>query len=206
MPKFKPEMSLYDHAGGRLYLDATERVAFKDAARQEEPEKRLLCNVLVFTGCRPSEALELTPAGIQLNESAIRFRTLKKRKRDMQGNLKKAQYRAVPVPELLIEELDLVFNLRHNAKLKVPKDDLLWPFTRATAWNTVKRVMARAGIKGPMATSKGLRHAYGMALALDKVPPVAIAKLLGHSDTATTEIYTTPVGGELREFAQGAWL
>ena len=205
MANYKSEMRLHDHDGTRLYLDAAERLAFKEAAKEEDSGKQLFCHVLYYTGCRPSEALELTPSRISLNESAIIFRTLKKRKRDLQGNKKPPQFRTVPVPERLIEELDLVFNLRHVAKLKTPKDKPLWEFSRVTGWNTVKRVMDRAGIEGAMATSKGLRHAYGIALALDKVPPVAIAKLLGHSDTSTTEIYTSPVGGELRDFAGAAW-
>ncbi len=46
---------------------------------------------LAYTGCRISEALELTPEHIDLSAKAVRFRTLKQRGKDI--------YRLVPVPD-----------------------------------------------------------------------------------------------------------
>ena len=42
--------------------------------------------------------------------------------------------------------------------------------SRPTAWRMVKRVMARAGIKGAQATSKGLRHGFGIAMLSGEKP------------------------------------
>ena len=47
--------------------------------------------------------------------------------------------------------------------------------------------MAAAGIEGPQACPRGLRHGYG------------VAAVLGHASLDTTAIYTTALGAEARE-------
>lgn len=53
------EMRLHDPAGNRLYLNAEERAAFLTAARRQPARDRTLCEMLHWTGCRPSELLEI---------------------------------------------------------------------------------------------------------------------------------------------------
>ena len=76
------------------------------------------------------------------------------------------------------------------------QEQLLLSMSRATAWRMVKRVMDRAGIKGKQATSKGLRHGFGIAmLSGEKALPISILRdLMGHSDSKITEIYLQAVG------------
>ena len=50
-------MELFDTQGRRPYLTAKERGAFVEAANNAEREVRTFCLVLVYTGCRISEAL-----------------------------------------------------------------------------------------------------------------------------------------------------
>jgi len=78
------EIRLFDDIGRRLYLSADERVRFLGASRAARPEVRTLCDTLVFTGARISEALELTPARIDLDGQRVVIRSLKKR-RDKEG-------------------------------------------------------------------------------------------------------------------------
>ncbi|MCB2181270.1 MAG: tyrosine-type recombinase/integrase [Desulfobulbaceae bacterium] len=85
MTKFFPEMTLFDEHGKRLYLSESERSRFLEASKSENRENRVFCAVLHFTGCRISEALELTDRQISIQDQAIIFRTLKKRKHDKQG-------------------------------------------------------------------------------------------------------------------------
>jgi len=205
MTDFLPEMSLFDKTGDRLYLNQEERTRFLTAANRETPAKRVFCHLLHYTGCRLSEALEVHPGRVQAEEGVIVIRTLKQRKTDFKGNLKPPKFRAVPVPDRLLEQIDLVFDLRRLLKSKKDKDQPLWTFSRTTAWLTVKRVMARAEIEGAMATTKGLRHGLGIALAMNKVSATDIKSILGHSDTKTTEIYTRAIGSELRELASRTW-
>ena len=103
------EMRLFSPEGKRLYLTSEERIRFLKSSMDELREHRVFCSILHYTGCRPSEALELTPNSIQLSDCAIVFRTLKKRTVDNRGRAKLPQYRTIPIPENIIDEIDLVF-------------------------------------------------------------------------------------------------
>lgn len=70
------EMRLYDTQGNRLYLNADERAAFLNVARQRPARDRTLCETLHFTGCRPSELIEITPARVDLSADTIAIRSL----------------------------------------------------------------------------------------------------------------------------------
>jgi integrase len=173
----------------------------------EEPIRRMFCHVLHYTRCRPTEALELVPGGILINEQALVFRSLKKRKVGGLGRVKQPQYRTVPVPEIMINSLDLVSGIRAIKKIQRELDDPLWTMSRPTTYRLVKRVMDRAGIKGMQATGKGLRHGFGVAMITARKPlPIHIlAELMGHSDTKSTEIYTQVVGEEKSKMVAEAW-
>lgn len=202
-----PEMRLFDDEGQRLYLTASERSAFLKAATRESREIRMLCHVYHYTGARSSEALEITPERIKINEDVIILRTLKKRKFDGKGRLKKPQFRQIPVPPRLIEDLDLVFNLLNMFKSKKKKSlkAPLWSMNRSTAYRYIKKVMARANINGPQATTKGLRHGFGIAMIEGGAPLTLVRDLMGHSDIKTTEIYLRVVGPEKRNLVMKAW-
>lgn len=202
-----PEMRLFSPTGERLYLTAQERGAFLSALDEEDPTDRMFCQLLHYTGCRPTEALQLIPRRVLIDEVSIVFRSLKKRKFDGRGREKQPQYRTVPVPSILIEHLDLVFDLRAQQKKGKDLDTPLWSMSRPTAYRLVKRVMDRAGIKGKQATGKGLRHGFGVAMVTAKKPlPLHIlSQLMGHSDTKTTEIYLQVVGEEKRQLVADAW-
>jgi integrase/recombinase XerD len=205
--EISPEMRLFSPAGERLYLTAQERERFLDAANHEDRQERMFCHVLHYTGCRPSEALELSPGRILMEETAIVFRSLKKRKQDSKGRQKLPQYRTVPVPFKVVDGLDLVFGIRKTQKRGKNLEKLFWPMSRPTAYRLVKRVMERAGIEGKQATGKGLRHGFGVAMVTAKKPlPLhVLSQLMGHSDTKTTEIYLQVVGEEKRQLVEDAW-
>ena len=67
-------------------------------------------HVLHYTGCRPTEVLQLTVGRVLISEQALVLRSLKKRKIDRTGQERAPQYRTVPVPAALIESLGPVFN------------------------------------------------------------------------------------------------
>lgn len=207
MTKIAPEMRLFSPVGERLYLTAEERKKFLIAANEEDSIERMYCQVLHYTGCRPSEALELTPERILIEEQSIIFRCLKKRKTDSKGRIKQAEYRTVPIPEVIIESLDLVFDIRNRIRKKKNLKERLFSFSRPTAYRLVKRVMSRANIKGKQATSKGLRHALGISMVSGSKPlPIHIlAEIMGHTNTKTTEIYLKFTGEEKRKLILNAW-
>ncbi len=72
---------LLTSSGKRKYLTQDEQERFLAAASElDSAEVRTFCMTLAYTGCRISEALELTPEHIDLSAKAVRFRTLKQRR------------------------------------------------------------------------------------------------------------------------------
>ena len=65
--------------------------------------------------------------------------------------------------------------------------------------------MRAAGIEGPQACPRGLRHGYGVAAVTAGVPLPTVAAVLGHASLETTAIYTTAIGAEARELVARVW-
>jgi integrase len=192
---------LFNTAGKRLYLTDSERKKFLAAADDEVRLVRSFCYVLAHTGCRISEALQLVGERIDFAAGAIVFESLKKRKRGV--------YRAVPVPPAVLEMLAMVHGLKDKKKKTAAKKEKspppLWDFGRTTAWKKVLAVMKAAGVKGPQATPKGLRHGFGVAAIQAGIPLNLLQRWLGHAQLTTTAIYANAVGPEERNIAARMW-
>lgn len=189
---------LYDSAGQRKYLTAEERTAFLKAAEHADRQARTLCMTLAYTGCRISEALQLTADRVDLSGKVIVFESLKKRRKGL--------YRAVPVPAPVLDALDLVHGLREAQRARDGgKSVQLWPFGRATAWRRVHEIMDQARISGPQASPKGLRHGFGVAAVQAGIPLNMVQKWLGHAQLSTTAIYADAVGAEEQAIAERMW-
>ena len=178
---------VFDDAGRRKYLSCGERTRFLRAADQFARETRTLCYVLAMGGCRISEALALTAHHIDADRMTLTFRTLKRRR---------TVFRVIPMPEAVIGML---------RALPADPNDRLFSMHRITAWRLIKLVMLRAGIAGPMACPKGLRHGFGIRAADQNVPPNLIQRWMGHASPTTTAIYLDVVGIEERQFASRMW-
>ena len=185
------ELGMFDRSGNRKYLNSDERKAFRRATRAENDLlRRAFLLTLFHTGCRISEALNVTVGRIDLMNSAITFETLKRRKPGC--------FRSVPVPDALIEIMHgLVAGKDHNERL--------WKFPRSTAYRMVKAKMKQAHIAGGMASPKGLRHSHGVACVAVKIPLTTIQKWLGHARLETTAIYLDVLGEEERALAKRLW-
>lgn len=190
---------LFTIDGNRKYLTQEEQGRFLEAASDlDRAEVRTFCMTLAYTGCRISEALELTIERVDLSAKAINFYSLKKRG--------KIVYRAVPVPDHYIDALKLVHNIQKMQKLKGGgKNALLWSFGRVMGWKHIKAVMLTAEIHGQHATPKGLRHGFGVRMAQKTRNPRLVQKLLGHESLETTAIYMDLVGEEERAEVLAAW-
>lgn len=188
----RPKMSIYSPSGERKYINADERRRFLEVARGSDPLTRSLCLTLVYTGCRLSEALALSPASIQQATNVIAIRTLKKR-----GWI---DVREIPVPAFLVEELMGVRPMSEDNG-SVP----FWHWRRTWAWARIKHVMEQAGITGLHASPKGLRHGFGIHATHSGITIGLIQKWLGHADIATTAIYTNAVGPEEYAIAEKMW-
>lgn len=197
-------MRLHDPAGNRLYLNGEERASFLAAARRQPARDRTLCEVLHWTGCRPSELLEITPARIDLSGGTIAIRSLKKRK-DASGQ-QKVVFRSVPVPGELLDTLNTAHGVREAQKSRKKAATPIWPVSRVRAWQIVKRVMIEAGIPdGPHRSPKGLRHGFGVHAIVQGVPLSMLQRWLGHAQLSTTAVYAQAVGKEEQHIAARMW-
>jgi integrase/recombinase XerD len=192
-------MSLFDANGQRLYVTQAERDAFLKAASLSKREIRTFCMVMAYTGCRISEALALSGKSIDFGQRAIVFETLKKRKEGV--------FRVVPVPDSLLDALNMTHGLREAAKHKKKQFALpLWEFSRTTAWRHVLDVMNQAHIPdGPHKCPKGLRHGFGVMAITTGIPLNMVSKWMGHASLEVTAIYANALGEEQRTIAARMW-
>jgi integrase/recombinase XerD len=189
-------MTLHTSAGARKYMTSAERQRFIRAADTLSPQPRLFCLLLMWSGCRISEALAVTPLMIDRESGTVAFVTLKRRK--------SVVVRQVPIPRGLMDELGKYFELPRREGDPYCRGTRLWRWSRSTAWRYVKVAMKRAGISGSAAMPKGLRHTFGVA-AFESVPPHIVQRWLGHASLRTTGIYGDVSGGEERQFARRIW-
>jgi integrase/recombinase XerD len=191
-------MDLYTADGARKYLIAGEREAFLRAAERVDPEPRTLCMVLAYSGCRLSEALALTADRVDLAGGLLVLESLKKRR----GGI----HRAVPVPPALLDALDLAHGIRRlQSRRGKGRGVRLWPWSRMTGWRVVHRVMQDAGLAGPHASPKGLRHCFGVQAVSKGIALNMVQKWLGHAQLTTTVIYADAVGEEEQSIAARMW-
>ncbi len=182
-------MRLYSDCAERLYVNRSERQRFLAVADKAENQTKLLCLTLIYTGCRLSEAINLTWNDIQWHEGIVSIKSLKKRDQH--------HTREIPVPAEFIRQINY-------AKQDNPNGNL-FNHDRTTGWRRIKAVMSKAEIEGTHATPKGLRHSFGMWAAYNGIPITLCQKWMGHADIRTTAIYYQIVGKDEIEIAARMW-
>ena len=190
----KNTYSLYNAQGKRLYLTLGERKAFFKASKHQPDNVRTLCQLLYYTGCRISEALNLTAERVDIAAGEIFIQSLKKRSTT-------PHFRPIPAPTSFLNDLAAVHALNGDGTAK------LWTWSRSQAWRLVKATMSKAGINTsmPYGTCKGLRHSFGIHAVTHNVPLNVVQSLLGHANMSTTAIYVDAVGDERRELVSRMW-
>ena len=166
------------------------------ARSHPKPAVQTLARTLAMTGCRVSEALGIRACDVDLEANEVRIATLKRRR---------THWQSIPVPEDLVYALELVHRVRRAQGSARGANRRLWPITRQTANRQVGALMRSAGIEGPQACARGLRHSYGVAAVTAGVPLPTVAAVLGHASLTTTAIYTTAIGAEARELVSRIW-
>lgn len=191
-------MRLFDPDGNRLYLNSAEMDLFLQSAKEQNPKLRTLAETMLYTGCRISEALQLSTRSIERESNQIVFNSLKKRRGDV--------FRTVPVPSHLIDLLTIGHNLIQKQKNEKDSKTLLWSWSRQHAFELIRKVMIDAGIsEGKHRSPKGLRHAYGVNAITKGIPINMLQKWMGHADIKTTSIYANAIGKEEADIASKMW-
>jgi integrase len=118
--------------------------------------------------------LALTVDRVDLAGGLLVFESLKKRRPGV--------HRAVPAPPALLDALDLVHGIRELQSRRGKGQGVrLWPWGRMTGWRAIHAVMQQAGLSGPHACPKGLRHGFGVQAVSAGIPLNLVQRWLGHA-------------------------
>src|SRR5690242_3366652 len=122
-------MDLYDRYG-RKYVTFSEWQAFLVSSEASAPKVSTFCKTLAYSGCRISEALQLTADRVDTADGLLVIESLKKRQRGV--------FRAVPVPPEFLNALVCVHDLPSVRRAADGGRSVrLWNWSRATAWRRV---------------------------------------------------------------------
>ncbi|MBC7929874.1 MAG: site-specific tyrosine recombinase XerD [Rubrivivax sp.] len=185
---------LAPQAGQKLprFLTREEVELLLEAPDTSEPEglrDRAMIELLYATGLRVSELISLTSASVNI-DSGVLFCTGKGSKQ-----------RRVPVGRSAIGWLQK-YQTARRALLAGKESQRLFvgyggrTITRQLFWASLKKHAAKAGIRG--VSPHVLRHSFATHLLEHGADTRSVQAMLGHSDLATTQIYTHVTGERLR--------
>jgi integrase/recombinase XerD len=193
--KADPTAELMAPQGGQKlprFLTQEEMEKLLEAPDTTSPEgvrDRALVELLYATGLRVSESVTLTTASVDINHGVL----------FCMG--KGSKQRRVPVGRSAIEWLQRYESARRVLLAGRESQQLFVgylgrPFTRQSVWAMLKRYAAKAQIRG--VTPHVLRHSFATHLLEHGADTRSVQAMLGHSDLATTQIYTHVTGERLR--------
>ncbi len=152
------------------------------------------------TGARVSEALAVTPSDLDVEHNAVKLPTLKRRRKDGSGRLRRAA-RVIPIGGRAMSAV-LACIVRNATK----PHDPIWPWGRQHAWRLVREALARAGVERGRATPHAIRHGHAVHAIRHGVALNLIQRQLGHSSIVTTAIYLRVTGQDVAEaYAHVPW-
>ena len=145
----------------------------------------VMMKLMYACGLRVSELITLKANNINKNKKQI----LIKGKGDKE--------RIVPIASSALEALNDYYSYRESFLKRGRESIWLFPsyskyghLTRDAFYKDVKKLAMEAGIEKEKISPHVLRHSFATHLLNNDVNLRSIQKLLGHSDIATTEIYT----------------
>lgn len=185
MPRFQARPAPIDVDGdreNRQYLLPQEREAFIQATELLPPQQRTLCLTLALTGCRISEALQMTADHVDLAAKCLLFG----RSRKLEGG----SIREVPVSQTLLDVLENVHGLRYLQRVRSGGNvKRLWPIARMTAWRWVTQVMESVGIEKSRALPSALRNGFCVQALSRGIPADVIQRWTGFSTPLMQDVF-----------------
>jgi len=175
-------------AGKKLpvYLTLAEVEALLSAPDERSPQgarDRAMIELLYATGLRVSELTRLPTHHLNLQAGYLIARG------------KGSKERMVPVGAIAIEKVKHYIAGPRAALLRGKESRALFvtargrPFTRQGFWKLLRRYGLKAGVRTRLSPHK-LRHSFATHLIERGADLRAIQEMLGHTDLATTQIYT----------------
>lgn len=192
-------------SAGRLTQDPTVHIDNPKAAKplpstlsEEDVEKlinapdtnttlglrdRAMIEVLYASGLRVSELVSLEMTSVNLSQGIVR----------VMG--KGSKERLVPLGESAMEWVEKYIEQAREALSRGNLTDIVFlsqqgqKMTRQTFWHRLKKMAFEAGVRAKLSPHT-LRHAFATHLLNHGADLRVVQMLLGHSDVATTTIYT----------------
>ncbi len=173
-----------------LTQEEMERVlAATDTSTPEGIRDRTIIELLYACGLRVSELVSLTANQIDLDHGVL----------SCSG--KGSKQRRVPIGRSALGWLEKYVHARRRL---LGENDSNWLFiagggrrlTRQLVWSALKKYAAAAGVHG--VSPHVLRHSFATHLLEHGADTRSVQALLGHSDLATTQIYTHVTSERLR--------
>lgn len=161
-------------------IEVERMLAAAPVDRANGPRDAAILELFYSCGLRISELAGLRLQHVSLEESAVRVHG------------KGAKVRLVPLGRRAIERLRVWYDVRAAATVR---DDTVFlssrgrRMCRTSVWRVVKRAAQAANI-APNVTPHMLRHSFATHLLDNGADLRAVQEMLGHSDIATTQIYT----------------
>ncbi len=178
-------------------LDVLNQEPKKNAKYIRDLERyNLLVIVLLETGARINEALQLKPIDFDLNTGVIRLITLKKRSK----NKDKVSYRHIPIHRDLKEAV-LTYAVKYQINMR--SEERLFKQSRTAVTQFFKKMQKeieiQTGIKLNIHAHK-FRHTFAVKAILAGVPLNVIQDWMGHSSIFITSIYLKITGRDTSSF------
>ncbi|EAI3549366.1 integrase [Campylobacter jejuni] len=183
LPEFMSEEEL------KKFLDAIENADF----RNNTIRNKLIIKIIIFTGIRVSEAINIKMGDISEENDLYIIRIRAK------GN----KYRVVMIKK------ELIYDLLKNVSINyMSKDALLFvnkkgtPLTQSYVSRIVEQLLFRAGIRKQKNGAHMLRHTFATLLYKKQKDLVLVQEALGHASLNTSRIYTHFDNDKLKLAAQ----
>jgi len=169
----------------------------KNAKYIRDLEKyNLLVIVLLETGARIDEALQLRPIDFNLTTGVVRLITLKKRIK----NKDKVYYRHIPIHRDL-KEAFLTYIAKYHIDIR--SEERIFKQSRKAVSEFFKKmekeIQIQTGIKLNIHAHK-FRHTFAVKSIMSGVPLNVIQDWMGHSSIFITSIYLKITGRDTRSF------
>jgi len=169
----------------------------KNAKYIRDLEKyNLLVIVLLETGARIDEALQLRPIDFNLTTGVVRLITLKKRIK----NKDKVYYRHIPIHRDL-KEAFLTYIAKYHIDIR--SEEKIFKQSRKAVSEFFKKmekeIQIQTGIKLNIHAHK-FRHTFAVKSIMSGVPLNVIQDWMGHSSIFITSIYLKITGRDTRSF------
>ena len=169
----------------KVLTEAQIKKVVAQALANNDTEFAMAWMIMFYTGCRIRECYEIYCEDIDYESLTIMLRKTKRNKP-----------RSVPIPDALLEVLQIYARGRYKGRLL--KTYLKYESFARISSDKIKRCARKAGINGYNDVSNHtLRHSYASIVA--NINPILAKETLGHSNIRYTDIYTHLTTKQKRE-------